>query len=64
MEFTTQSEEMGSGEVVVDANIEGPELLIAFNVRFLSEVLEVIGTPNTILEQRQQHAGDVVAGGR
>jgi len=50
VEFSTQSEEMGSGEVVVDANIEGPELLIAFNVRFLSEVLEVIGTPNTVLE--------------
>jgi len=50
VEFSTQSEEMGSGEVVVDANIEGPELLIAFNVHFLSEVLEVIGTPNTILE--------------
>jgi len=50
IEFSTQSEEMGSGEVVVDANIEGPELLIAFNVRFLNEVLEVIGTPNTILE--------------
>ncbi len=50
VEFSTQSEEMGSGEVIVDANIEGPELLIAFNVRFLSEVLEVIGTPNTILE--------------
>jgi len=50
VEFSTQSEEMGSGEVVVDANIEGPELLIAFNVRYLSEVLEVVGTPNTILE--------------
>ena len=50
VEFSTQSEEMGSGEGVVDANIEGPELLIAFNVRFLSEVLEVIGTPNTVLE--------------
>jgi len=50
VEFTSQSEEMGSGEVVVDANIEGPELLIAFNVRFLSEVIEVIGSPNTILE--------------
>ena len=50
VEFSTQSEEMGSGEIVVDANIEGPELLIAFNVRFLSEVLEVIGTPNTVLE--------------
>jgi len=50
VEFSTQSEEMGSGEVIVDANIEGPELLIAFNVRFLSEVLEVVGTPNTVLE--------------
>ncbi len=50
VEFSTQSEEMGSGEVVVDANIEGPELLVAFNVRFLSEVLEVIKTPNTVLE--------------
>jgi len=50
VEFSSQSEEMGSGEVVVDANIEGPELLIAFNVRFLSEVLEVISSPNTILE--------------
>ena len=50
VEFSTQTEEMGSGEVVVDANIEGPELLVAFNVRFLSDVLEVIGTPNTILE--------------
>ncbi len=50
VEFSTQSEEMGSGEVVVDANIEGPELLVAFNVHFMSEVLEVIGTPSTILE--------------
>ena len=50
VEFSSQSEEMGSGEVVVDANIEGPELLIAFNVRYLSEVLDVIKTPNTILE--------------
>jgi len=50
IEFTTRSEETGSGEVVVDANIEGSELLIAFNVRFLAEVLEVINTPNTILE--------------
>ena len=36
VEFTSQSEEMGSGEVVADANIEGPELLIAFNVRYLA----------------------------
>lgn len=50
VEFSSQSDEMGSGEVVVDANIEGPELLVAFNVSFLSDVLEVVGTPNAILE--------------
>jgi hypothetical protein len=35
---------------VVDASIEGPSLLIAFNVRFLREVLDVIKTPNVALE--------------
>ncbi len=61
VEFSTQSEEMGSGEVVVDANIEGPELLIAFNVRFLSEVLEVIGTPNAILETNANNTPGMVS---
>jgi DNA polymerase-3 subunit beta len=50
VEFTSQSEESGSGEVVVDAAVEGPALLIAFNVRFMSEVLEVVQTPNTVVE--------------
>jgi DNA polymerase III subunit beta len=35
---------------VVDASIEGPTILIAFNVRFLREVLDVIKTPNVALE--------------
>jgi len=61
VEFSTQSEEMGSGEVVVDANIEGPELLIAFNVRYLSEVLEVIGTPNSILETNQNNTPGMIS---
>ncbi len=61
LEFSTQSEETGSGEVVVDANIEGPELLIAFNVRFLSEVLEVIGSPNTILETNQNNTPGLIS---
>jgi DNA polymerase-3 subunit beta len=60
-EFSTQSEEMGSGEVVVDANIEGPELVIAFNVRFLSEVLEVIGTPNTVLETNENNTPGMIS---
>jgi len=61
VEFSTQSEEMGSGEVMVDANIEGPELLIAFNVRYLSEVLEVVGTPNAVLETNQNNTPGMIS---
>jgi len=61
VEFSTQSEEMGSGEIVVDANIEGPQLLIAFNVRFLAEVLEVIGAPNTILETNANNTPGMIS---
>jgi DNA polymerase-3 subunit beta len=53
VEFFAQSEETGSNETVVDATIEGPSLLIAFNVRYLRDVLEVIGTPNVALETTQ-----------
>jgi DNA polymerase-3 subunit beta len=50
VEISGQSEETGSNQNVVDASIEGPPLLIAFNVRFLREVLDVVKTPNVALE--------------
>jgi DNA polymerase-3 subunit beta len=50
VEISGQSEETGFNQNVVDASIEGPPLLIAFNVRFLREVLDVIRTPNVALE--------------
>jgi DNA polymerase-3 subunit beta len=50
LELSAQSEETGSSEVVVEATIEGAQLVIAFNVRFLREVLDVIKTPNIALE--------------
>ena len=61
VEFSTQSEEMGSAEVLADANIEGAGLLIAFNVRFLSEVLDVITTPNTVLETNQDNTPGMIS---
>ncbi len=36
--------------MVIDATIDGPGLIIAFNVRFLREVLDVIKSPNVSLE--------------
>ncbi len=50
VEISGQSEETGSNQTIVDASIEGPPILIAFNVRFLREVLDVIKTPNVALE--------------
>lgn len=50
VEISSQSEETGTSEVQLDANIDGDGLLIAFNVRYLREVLDVIKTPNVVLE--------------
>jgi DNA polymerase-3 subunit beta len=50
VEISGQSEETGSNQTVVDSSSEGPPILIAFNVRFLREVLDVIKTPNVALE--------------
>jgi DNA polymerase-3 subunit beta len=50
VEISGQSEETGSNQTVIDATIEGKGLTIAFNVRFLREVLDVIKTPNTVIE--------------
>ena len=50
IEITGQSEETGFNQADMDATVEGPGLLIAFNVGFLREVLDVIKTPNVVLE--------------
>lgn len=49
IEVRANSNELGSNEVLVDANIEGNEVEIAFNVRYMLEVLNVIDTPNVEL---------------
>ena len=60
VEISGQSEETGSNQNRVDASIEGPPLLIAFNVRFLREVLDVIKTPNVALEATTDTSPGVV----
>jgi DNA polymerase III subunit beta len=54
VEVSSQTEETGSNETVIEATIDGPGLVIAFNVRFLREVLEIIKTPNLVLETNDQ----------
>jgi len=60
VEISAQSEETGSNETVVAATIEGIGLLIAFNVKYLREVLEVIKTPNVALETVAPNAPGVI----
>lgn len=50
LELSAQSEQTGTAEVLVDASVDGVPLLVAFNVRFLREVLEVIKSDNVWLE--------------
>jgi DNA polymerase-3 subunit beta len=50
VEVSATSAETGSNESMVDATIEGESIEIAFNVRFLVDVLGVIGAPNVALE--------------
>ncbi|MFC1922030.1 DNA polymerase III subunit beta [Chloroflexota bacterium] len=58
--ITGQSEETGSNQTEIDSTIDGSELLIAFNVRFLREVLEVIKTPEVALETSVDTAPGVI----
>lgn len=60
VEVTATAAETGSNEVVVDANIEGEPIEIAFNVRFLVEVLSVISAPNVALETSGPAAPGVI----
>ena len=50
VEIDAQSAETGSNEARLDATIEGKGLEIAFNVKFITDVLNVVDTPNVALE--------------
>lgn len=56
VQISAQSEETGSNETVVSATIDGIGLLIAFNVKYMREVLEVVKSPNVALETTAPNA--------
>ena len=60
VEISAQTEETGKSDISVEANIDGSGLLIAFNVRFLREVLDVIHTPNVALETNANNSPGVI----
>lgn len=60
VEISAISEETGKNETIVEATVDGSGVLIAFNVRYLREALEVIKTPNVALETSAANAPGVV----
>jgi DNA polymerase III subunit beta len=60
VEINAQTEETGKSDIPVEATIEGAGLLVAFNVKFLREVLDVIRTPNVALETNASNTPGVI----
>ncbi|MGA2820882.1 MAG: DNA polymerase III subunit beta [Anaerolineales bacterium] len=60
LEVKATAAETGEGESVVEASIEGEPLEIAFNVKYLLDVLNVVNTPNVALETTGQASPGVV----
>ncbi len=50
LQVNATAAETGQGETVIDASVEGAAIEIAFNVKYLVDVLTVINTPNVSLE--------------
>jgi DNA polymerase-3 subunit beta len=60
LEISAMSEETGKNETIVEATVDGGGVLIAFNVKFLREALEVIKTPNVAIEMSTANAPGVL----
>ena len=60
IEVTATAAETGSNEVIVDATVDGEPIEIAFNVRFLVDVLSVVNSPNVALETSGPAAPGVI----
>ncbi|HAL46356.1 MAG: DNA polymerase III subunit beta [SAR202 cluster bacterium] len=50
LSISSRAEELGDNEGEIDAAVEGPESKIAFNSKYLTEVLDVLGTGEIALE--------------
>ena len=60
VEISATSEETGKNETIVEATVDGSGVLIAFNVKYLREALEVIRTPNVALETSAANSPGVI----
>ena len=52
--ISARAEELGTNEGEIDAIVDGEEVKVAFNGRYLREVLEVLDTDRVVLETQDQ----------
>ena len=50
LQFVARADEVGENSAEMDAEVEGDEAKIAFNAKYLTDVLGVIGTDRVALE--------------
>ena len=50
LSISSRAEEVGDNQGEIDARVEGDEAKIAFNSKYLAEVLDVLGTGEVALE--------------
>lgn len=60
VEISAISEETGKNETIIEATVDGTSVLIAFNVRYLREALEIIKSPNVAMETSAPNAPGVI----
>jgi DNA polymerase-3 subunit beta len=56
----SNAEDVGDNTVTISASVDGPELQIIFNVRYLTEVLAILDTPEVALEVNSAASPGVV----
>jgi len=60
IEISSRAEELGDNEGKIDAAVEGDESKIAFNSKYLSEVLDVLGSGEIALETTTSSSPGVI----
>jgi len=60
IQLQSESYETGASEIELDATVEGQELEIAFNVKFLQDGLEAISTRNVVIESNAHNTPAII----
>jgi DNA polymerase-3 subunit beta len=60
VKLLAESNETGASEIELDATVEGQELEIAFNVKFLQDALDAVSTKNVVVETNSHNTPAVI----